>query len=157
MKRAALVLLLSIASVVAVAAAASSAKANGAERIPMTCSAEWNPVQGWTSIYVYAPDSPGVPFGISFELPFTVAAGWGTFTPSGRMNVTCTSDGPPAGIPPWSSQWNGAGSCGSLRGGNPETADGAATYRGTGRVNVTPPGKVVITCEGVFAGFFHFP
>jgi hypothetical protein len=143
-----------VAGALAAVAFAVPATAGGVERVPIGCAAEWNPATGTTSIYLFAPDTPNVPIGVSGELPFTGAQGEGTFAPTGGMHVVCTSAGPPSGIPPWSGQWNGAGTCLLLRGGNPVNAIGARVYEGQGRVLVSPSGTVLITCNGAFAGIY---
>jgi hypothetical protein len=121
----------------------------------MTCEAEWNPSTGVTSMYLFAPDTPTIPIGISGSLPYTVAGGEGTFTPNGGMHVVCNSGGPPQGIPPYSGEWNSAAECFLLRGGQPFSARGARVYLGIGRVLVTPSGTVLITCNGAFAYIYN--
>lgn len=128
----------------------------GAERIPILCQAEWNPVTAVTSIYLFAPDTPQTPVGISGFLPFAAASGYGVFTPSGEMSVSCTPNGSPI-VNPVGSTWNAKTSCILFRGGADFSLVGAHVYLGTGQVLATPAGNATITCHGSFAGIATGP
>jgi hypothetical protein len=145
-----------VAAVVALAASATAgAGSGGAERIPISCQSEWDPQSGTTAIYLFAPDTPEIPVGISGFLPYTSADGSGVFTPSGRMNISCTSNH--SYVNPAGATWNGTTPCILFRGGADFSLAGSSVYRGDGHVVVTSSGSVLITCNGAFTGIATDP
>jgi hypothetical protein len=140
----------------AIGAGRASARPAGAEHVQMSCSAEWNPATGATSIYLFAPDTPQIPIGPSGFLPFTGAPGNGVFTPGGRMNVTCAGTGAGPFSTPAGLTWHHDTGCTLYRGGADFSTVGASVYTGTGRVDVSAD-SVQITCHGSFAGISTGP
>jgi len=151
---------LAVTVVASLAVGIGSASAAGAEKVPISCSAEWNPQTGATQMYVFAPDTPQIPVGVSGFEPFTGAFGVGVFTPSGRMNILChrnkhDSDGAAFSSPPGLT-WTGESSCVLYRGGQDFSTIGARVFVGTGQV-VVGTDAVNINCQGKFVGISTGP
>ena len=121
-----------------------------AERVTIKCSAEWDPLSGWTQIYLFASDTPMIPHpGISGDYPYASGIGTGVFTASGKMHVVCP-DGRVAPPYPPETRWHGKDNDVYLwRGGADFTLLGTRLYTGKGRVDAHG-GRVVITVEGTF-------
>jgi len=144
-------LVLAVAATIAVAGSSIATAGAGAgplktEVIPMTCQAEWDASNGWTAIYLFAPDTPTYPTGISGNNPFTVARGTGVFTAGGQMVVVCARQ---LNTFPSGTTWrHELPTVSLLRGGEDFTILGARLYEGKGHVVVTRGNQTLITVVG---------